>query len=122
MVRWRRTELSPPCVTVGEFTSFWSLSQAEGTGLDKPAYQISLLALQYFPIPSHFSPPPITMTTCTPCPVMGIGNGWENGACTCDLCSQLEMLDLQVPSDGLTLFLGALGLWPQAAVEGTVPE
>lgn len=23
----------------------------------------------------------------------------------------LEMFDLQVPSDGLTLFLGALGLW-----------
>lgn len=48
--------------------------------------------------------------------------GRESRARTYDLCSQLEMFDLRVPSDGLTLFLGALGLWRQAAVKGTIPE
>lgn len=99
------------------------MSQAEGTGLYKPAYWISPPSIAVFSDPLSLQPSSHHHDNLNPMPSDGYWQ-WDGRTepATYDLCSQLEMFDLQVPSDGPTLFLGALGLWEQAAVKGTIPE
>lgn len=80
-------------------------SQVEGVVSDKAAHGVSPAVLRQCRI-STVSPPQFASSHHhdKPRPCQDGISSWDWHGCTCDdLCPQLEMFDMQVPSVGLTL-------------------